>query len=44
MHEALAQEVKPFGIKVTLVEPAAYATDLLQNKLLSDLACSQQAS
>lgn len=27
MHEALAQEVKAFGIKVTLVEPGAYATD-----------------
>lgn len=27
MHEALAQEVKAFGIKVTIVEPGAYATD-----------------
>jgi len=27
MDEALAQEVRPLGIKVTLVEPAAYATD-----------------
>ena len=27
MHEALAQEVRPFGIKVTLAEPGAYATD-----------------
>ena len=27
LHESLAQEVKPFGIKVTLVEPGAYATD-----------------
>jgi NAD(P)-dependent dehydrogenase (short-subunit alcohol dehydrogenase family) len=27
MHEALAQEVKAFGIRVTLVEPGAYATD-----------------
>jgi NAD(P)-dependent dehydrogenase (short-subunit alcohol dehydrogenase family) len=26
MHEALAPEVKPFGLKVTIVEPAAYAT------------------
>jgi NAD(P)-dependent dehydrogenase (short-subunit alcohol dehydrogenase family) len=26
MHESLAQEVKPFGIKVTLLEPGAYAT------------------
>lgn len=27
MSEALAQEVAGFGIKVTLVEPGAYATD-----------------
>ena len=27
LHESLAQEVKPFGLKVTLVEPGAYATD-----------------
>lgn len=27
LHESLAQEVKSFGIKVTLVEPGAYATD-----------------
>jgi NAD(P)-dependent dehydrogenase (short-subunit alcohol dehydrogenase family) len=27
LHEALAQEVKPFGIKVTILEPGAYATD-----------------
>jgi len=27
LHEALAQEVKQFGLKVTLVEPGAYATD-----------------
>ena len=27
LHESLAQEIKPFGIKVTLVEPGAYATD-----------------
>ncbi|HTD53836.1 MAG TPA: SDR family NAD(P)-dependent oxidoreductase [Silvibacterium sp.] len=27
MHEALAQEVRQFGLKVTLVEPGAYATD-----------------
>lgn len=27
LHEALAQEVRAFGIKVTLVEPGAYATD-----------------
>jgi NAD(P)-dependent dehydrogenase (short-subunit alcohol dehydrogenase family) len=27
LHESLAQEVKRFGIKVTLLEPGAYATD-----------------
>lgn len=27
MHEALAKEVEPFGIEVTLIEPGAYATD-----------------
>ena len=27
LHESLAQEVKPFGVKVTLIEPGAYATE-----------------
>ncbi len=27
LHEALAPEVKPFGIKVTMLEPGAYATE-----------------
>jgi NAD(P)-dependent dehydrogenase (short-subunit alcohol dehydrogenase family) len=27
LHESLAPEVKPFGIKVTLLEPGAYATE-----------------
>ena len=27
LHESLAPEVEPFGIKVTLLEPGAYATD-----------------
>lgn len=27
LHEALSKEVAPFGIKVTLLEPNAYATD-----------------
>lgn len=27
LHESLAREVKEFGIKVTLIEPGAYATD-----------------
>jgi NAD(P)-dependent dehydrogenase (short-subunit alcohol dehydrogenase family) len=37
MHEALAQEVKPFGIKVTLVEPAAYATDFGKSAKIADV-------
>ncbi len=27
IHESLAEEVKPFGIKVTMIEPGAYATE-----------------
>jgi len=27
IHESLAAEIKPFGIKVTIVEPGAYATE-----------------
>ena len=27
LHESLSQEVKPFGINVTLIEPGAYATE-----------------
>lgn len=27
LHESLAKEVEPFGIKVTLIEPGAYATE-----------------
>lgn len=37
MHEALAQEVKAFGIKVTLVEPAAYATDFGKSVKITDV-------
>ena len=36
MHEALAQEVKAFGIKVTLVEPGAYATDFARSATIVD--------
>ena len=31
MSEALAQEVAPLGIKVTLVEPGAFRTDFLSS-------------
>ena len=37
MHEALAQEVRPFGIKVTLVEPGAYATDFGKSAKIADV-------
>lgn len=36
MHEALAQEVRPFGLKVTLVEPGAYATDFGRSSGFAD--------
>jgi NAD(P)-dependent dehydrogenase (short-subunit alcohol dehydrogenase family) len=36
MHEALAQEVRSFGIKVTLVEPGAYATDFGKSAVIAD--------
>ena len=37
MHEALAQEVKPFGLRVTLVEPGAYATDFGKSAKIADV-------
>ncbi len=37
LHESLAQEVKAFGIKVTLVEPAAYATDFGKSAQIADV-------
>jgi NAD(P)-dependent dehydrogenase (short-subunit alcohol dehydrogenase family) len=36
LHESLAQEVSPFGIKVTLVEPGAYATDFGKSAEIAD--------
>jgi NAD(P)-dependent dehydrogenase (short-subunit alcohol dehydrogenase family) len=36
LHEALAQEVKAFGLKVTLVEPGAYATDFGKSAQVAD--------
>jgi NAD(P)-dependent dehydrogenase (short-subunit alcohol dehydrogenase family) len=36
LHESLAQEVKAFGIKVTLVEPGAYATDFGKSAQVAD--------
>lgn len=36
MHEALATEVRPFGLRVTLVEPGAYATDFGKSAMIAD--------
>lgn len=36
LHESLAQEVKTFGIRVTLVEPGAYATDFGKSAQIAD--------
>ncbi len=36
MHEALAQEVKAFGLRVTLVEPGAYATEFGKDSGIAD--------
>jgi NAD(P)-dependent dehydrogenase (short-subunit alcohol dehydrogenase family) len=35
LHESLAQEVKAFGIKVTLIEPGAYATEFAKAAKIS---------
>jgi NAD(P)-dependent dehydrogenase (short-subunit alcohol dehydrogenase family) len=37
LHESLAHEVKAFGIKVTLVEPGAYATDFYKSATVADV-------
>jgi len=37
LHEALAQEVSGFGIKVTLVEPGAYATEFGKSARIADV-------
>jgi NAD(P)-dependent dehydrogenase (short-subunit alcohol dehydrogenase family) len=37
LHEALAQEVSAFGIKVTIVEPGAYATDFGKSARVSEV-------
>jgi len=36
LHESLAQEVRPFGIRVTLVEPGAYATEFGKSAQIAD--------
>ena len=37
LHESLAQEVRAFGLKVTLVEPGAYATDFGKSAQVADV-------
>ena len=37
LHESLAQEVRAFGIRVTLVEPGAYATDFGKSATIADV-------
>jgi NAD(P)-dependent dehydrogenase (short-subunit alcohol dehydrogenase family) len=36
LHESLAQEVRGFGLKVTLVEPGAYATEFGKSSQVAD--------
>jgi NAD(P)-dependent dehydrogenase (short-subunit alcohol dehydrogenase family) len=37
LHESLAQEVRPFGLRVTIVEPGAYATDFGKSAKIADV-------
>jgi NAD(P)-dependent dehydrogenase (short-subunit alcohol dehydrogenase family) len=37
LHESLAQEVRAFGLKVTLVEPGAYATDFGKSSQIAEV-------
>jgi NAD(P)-dependent dehydrogenase (short-subunit alcohol dehydrogenase family) len=37
LHEAVAQEVRAFGIRVTIVEPGAYATEFGKSAQIADV-------
>src|SRR5271155_3933315 len=37
LHEALAQEIRPLGLRVTIVEPGAYATDFGKSAKVADV-------
>lgn len=37
LHEALAQEVRLFGVRVTIVEPGAYATEFGKSAKIADV-------
>ena len=37
LHEALAQEIRPLGLRVTIVEPGAYATDFGKSAKIADV-------
>jgi NAD(P)-dependent dehydrogenase (short-subunit alcohol dehydrogenase family) len=37
LHESLAQEVRPFGLRVTIVEPGAYATEFGKSAKIADV-------
>ena len=37
LHESLAEEVKPFGLSVTIVEPGAYATNFGKSAKIADV-------
>ena len=37
LHESLAEEVRPFGLSVTIVEPGAYATDFGKSAQIADV-------
>lgn len=37
LHEALAQEIRAFGIQVTIIEPGAYATDFGKSARIAEV-------